>query len=235
MAHCVYMLDKTFHSPADAVKDVPDGATLLVGGFGASGIPTELLCALLDQGARELTVVNNNGGNGPVGLSQLFLAGRVRKLICSFARSANPAQPSAEAFAEVYRAGKIELECVPQGIMVERMRAAAAGLGPFFSPVSYGTQLAEGKETRVIDGKGYVLEQPLPGDYAFVKAHEADRWGNLTYRYAGRNFGPVMCMAARTAVVQVSRIVPLGTMPPEHVMTPSIFVKRVVQVAQEGA
>jgi 3-oxoadipate CoA-transferase alpha subunit len=230
------MLDKTVASLADAVQDVPDGATLLVGGFGASGIPTELLVALLDQGARDLTGVNNNGGNGPIGLSQLFLAGRVRKLICSFARSANPAQPSAAAFAEVYRAGKVELECVPQGIMVERMRAAAAGLGPFFSPVSYGSKLAEGKETRIIDGRGFVLEQPLPGDYAFVKAQHADRWGNLTYRYAGRNFGPVMCMAARTTVVQVDRIVALGSIAPEQVMTPGIFVKRVVQVERgEGS
>jgi 3-oxoadipate CoA-transferase alpha subunit len=224
------MLDKTVASLAEAVKDVHDGATVLVGGFGAAGIPTELMLALLDQGARELTIVNNNGGNGPIGLSQLFLAGRVRKLICSFARSANPAQPSAAAFAEVYRAGTIELECVPQGIMAERMRAAAAGLGPFFSPVSYGTKLAEGKETRVVDGKGYVLEQPLPGDFALVKARHADRWGNLTYRYAGRNFGPVMCMAAKTAIVQVDRIVPLGSIPPEQVMTPGIFVQRVVQV-----
>ena len=223
------MLDKTVASLADAVKDVHDGATILVGGFGASGIPTELLLALLDQGARDLTIVNNNGGNGPIGLSQLFLAGRVRKLICSFARSANPAQPSAAAFAEVYRAGKVLLECVPQGIMVERMRAAAAGMGPFFSPVGVGSKLAEGKETRVIDGRTFVLEQPLPGDFAFVKAHEADRWGNLTYRYAQRNFGPVMCMAARVTVVQVDRIVPLGSIAPEQVMTPGIFVKRVVQ------
>ncbi|HTP70958.1 MAG TPA: 3-oxoacid CoA-transferase subunit A [Burkholderiaceae bacterium] len=223
------MLDKTVASLADAVKDVHDGATVLVGGFGASGIPTELLLALLDQGARDLTIVNNNGGNGPIGLSQLFLAGRVRKLICSFARSANPAQPSAAAFAEVYRAGKVLLECVPQGIMVERMRAAAAGMGPFFSPVGVGSKLAEGKETRVIDGRTFVLEQPLPGDFAFVKAHEADRWGNLTYRYAQRNFGPVMCMAARVTVVQVDRIVPLGSIAPEQVMTPGIFVKRVVQ------
>jgi len=224
------MLDKTVPTLADAVRDIHDGATLLVGGFGAAGIPTELLVALLDQGARELTVVNNNGGNGPIGLSQLFLAGRVRKLICSYARSANPAQPSAAAFAEVYRAGKIELECVPQGIMVERMRAAAAGLGPFFSPVSYGTALAAGKETRVIDGRGFVLEQPMPGDFALIKAQHADRWGNLTYRYAQRNFGPVMCMAAKTAIVQVDRIVPLGGIPPEQVITPGIFVKRVVQV-----
>jgi 3-oxoadipate CoA-transferase alpha subunit len=224
------MLDKTVPTLADAVRGIHDGATLLVSGFGASGIPTELLVALLDQGARELTVVNNNGGNGPIGLSQLFLAGRVRKLICSYARSANPAQPSAAAFAEVYRAGKIELECVPQGIMVERMRAAAAGLGPFFSPVSYGTALAAGKETRVIDGRGFVLEQPMPGDFAFVKAQQADRWGNLTYRYAQRNFGPVMCMAAKTAIVQVDAIVPLGSIPPEQVMTPGVFVQRVVQV-----
>jgi 3-oxoadipate CoA-transferase alpha subunit len=224
------MLDKTVPTLADAVRDIHDGATLLVGGFGAAGIPTELLVALLDQGARELTVVNNNGGNGPIGLSQLFLAGRVRKLICSYARSANPAQPSAAAFAEVYRAGKIELECVPQGIMVERMRAAAAGLGPFFSPVSYGTALAAGKETRVIDGRGFVLEQPMPGDFALIKAQHADRWGNLTYRYAQRNFGPVMCMAAKTAIVQVDRIVPLGGIPPEQVITPGILVKRVVQV-----
>jgi 3-oxoadipate CoA-transferase alpha subunit len=228
------MLDKTVASLADAVKDVHDGATILVGGFGASGIPTELLLALLDQGARDLTIVNNNGGNGPIGLSQLFLAGRVRKLICSFARSANPAQPSAAAFAEVYRAGKVLLECVPQGIMVERMRAAAAGMGPFFSPVGVGSKLAEGKETRVIDGRTFVLEQPLPGDFALVKAHEADRWGNLTFRYAQRNFGPVMCMAARTSVVQVARIVPLGSIAPEQVMTPGIFVKRVVQVAADG-
>jgi len=227
------MLDKTVATLAAAVKDIRDGATLLVSGFGSSGVPTELLLALLDQGARELTVVNNNGGNGPVGLSQLFLAGRVRKLICSFARSSNPAQPSAAAFAEVYRAGRIELECVPQGIMVERMRAAAAGLGPFFSPVTYGTRLAEGKESRVIDGKGFVLEQPLPGDCAFVKAQHADRWGNLIYRYAGRNFGPVMCMAAKTAIVQVDRIVPLGSLPPEQVMTPGVFVQRVVQVPRE--
>jgi 3-oxoadipate CoA-transferase, alpha subunit len=224
------VLDKTVASCAEAVKDVPDGATVLIGGFGASGVPTELLVALLDQGARDLVVVNNNGGNGPAGLSQLFLAGRVRKLICSFARSSNPLAPSAEAFAEVYRAGRIELECVPQGIMAERMRAAAAGMGPFFSPVSFGTRPAEGKETRMIDGRGYVLEQPLAGDFAFVKGHQADRWGNLGFRYAGRNFGPVMCMAATVAVVQVDTIVPLGDMAPEHVHTPGIFVQRVVQV-----
>lgn len=223
------MLDKTVTTMEEAVRGVPDGAVLLVGGFGVSSVPTELLRALLDQGARELTIVNNNGGNGPLGLSELFRAGRVRKLICSYARSANPAQPSAEAFAEAYRAGQVELECVPQGTMAERMRAAGAGLGPFFSPVSYGTALAQGKETRVIDGVGYVLEQPLRGDFAFVKAQYADRWGNLSYRHAGRNFGPVMCMAAKVSVVQVDRIVPLGTIEPDNVHTPGIFVHRVIE------
>lgn len=224
------MLDKTCASVHEAVRDVQDGATLLIGGFGVSGVPTELLRALLDQGARELVVVNNNGGNGPLGLSELIGAGRVRKMISSYARSANPAQPSAAVFAEWYRAGKIELECVPQGTMAERMRAAGAGIGPFFTPTSYGTPLAEGKETRVIDGVGYVLETPLPGDFAFVKAQQADRWGNLMYRNAERNFGPVMCMAAKTAVVQVDEIVPLGSFDPVHVHTPGIFVQRVVEV-----
>jgi 3-oxoadipate CoA-transferase, alpha subunit len=225
------MLDKTVRSMQEAVKGVRDGAVLLVGGFGSSGVPTELLRALLDQGAKDLTVVNNNGGNGPIGLSELFAAGRVRKLICSFARSINAAQPSAAVFAEVYRAGKVELECIPQGTMAEKLRAAGAGLGPFFTPTSYGTKLAEGKETRVIDGVGYVLESPMKGDVAFVKAQHGDRWGNLTYRYAGRNFGPVMCMAAKTAIAQVDRIVPLGAIPPEQVVTPGIFVQRVVEVA----
>jgi 3-oxoadipate CoA-transferase alpha subunit len=223
------MLDKTQSSLQDAVRDVHDGATLLVGGFGVSGVPTELLCALLDQGARELVIVNNNGGNGPIGLNQLIAAGRVRKIITSYARSANPLNPSAEALATAYRAGKIELECVPQGTMAERMRAAGAGMGPFFTPTSYGTPLGEGKETRVIDGVGYVLESPLHGDFALVKAQQADRWGNLIYRNAERNFGPVMCMAAKTTVVQVEEIVPLGGIPPEQVMTPGIFVQRVVQ------
>lgn len=223
------MLDKTVSSMAEAVAGVFDGAVILVGGFGVSAVPTELLRALLEQGARDLTIVNNNGGNGPLGLSELFLAGRVRKLVCSCARSANPQLPSAEAFAQVYRAGKVELECVPQGTMAERMRAAGAGLGPFFTRVSYGTALAEGKETRVIDGVGYVLEQPLHGDFAFVKAQHGDRWGNLSYRHAGRNFGPVMCMAAKVTVAQVDRIVPLGGIEPDNVHTPGIFVHRVIQ------
>ncbi len=223
------MLDKTVATLADAVRGVHDGATLLVGGFGVSGVPQELLCALLDQGARELVIVNNNGGNGPKGLSQLIAEGRVRKVITSYARSANPARPSAQALAEAYHAGRVELECVPQGTIAERLRAAGAGMGPFFTPVSYGTPLAEGKETRVIDGRGYVLEHPLHGDFAFVKAQAADRHGNLVFKNAERNFGPVMATAAKTTVVQVEEIVPLGGIPPEQVMLPGIFVQRVVQ------
>lgn len=224
------MLDKTVETVHEAVRDVFDGATILIGGFGISGVPTELVRALLDQGATNLTIVNNNAGNGKYGLSELVEAGRVRKMICSFARSSNPLEPNAVAFAEAYRAGQIELECVPQGTMAERMRAAGSGIGPFFTPTAYGTSLAAGKETRIIDGTGYVLEQPLHGDFAFVKAQFGDRWGNLTFRNAERNFGPVMCMAARTAVAQVDDIVPLGAIPPEHVMTPGIFVKRLVRV-----
>src|SRR5690554_5768468 len=228
------MLDKRINSLEEAVADVQDGATLLIGGFGSSGVPTELICALLDQGARELTIVNNNAGNGPIGLSQLIEAGRVKKMICSFARSSSKLQPNAVAFAEAYKAGKIELECVPQGTMAERMRAAGAGMGPFYTPTSYGTKLAEGKESRVFDGVGYVLEQPLKGDFAFVKAQYGDRWGNLMYRYAGRNFGPVMAMAANVTVAQVDRILELGELAPEHVMTPGIFVQRVIEVDGDG-
>lgn len=222
------MLDKTLTSVAQAVADVHDGATVLIGGFGVSGVPTDLICALLDQGARELTIVNNNGGNGPVGLSQLIAAGRVRRMISSYARSSGR-QANAVAFAEAYTAGRIELECVPQGIMAERMRAAAAGNGPFFTPTGYGTKLAEGKETRVIDGRGYVLEQPLPGDFALVRAQAGDRWGNLCFHLAERNFNLVMAMAARVAVAQVDEIVPLGTIAPDAVQLPGIFVQRVVQ------
>jgi len=224
------MLDKTIATLEAAVADVPDGAVILIGGFGASGVPTELICALLDQGARDLTVVNNNAGNGPKGLSQLIEAGRVRKMICSFARSSDRKNPNAAAFATAWQAGSIELECVPQGTMAERMRAAGAGMGPFFTPAAYGTPLARGKETRVVDGVGYVLEMPLKGDFALVKAQRGDRWGNLVYRHAARNFAPVMCMAARTAVAQVDEIVSLGELPPEQVVTPGIFVQRVVRV-----
>ena len=223
------MLDKTVASMEEAVSGVKDGDTILIGGFGASAVPTELLQALLRQGATDLVVVNNNAGNGPLGLSELIAAGRVRKVICSYARSSNPAEPNQVAFAEGWRAGTVELECVPQGTMSERMRAAGAGLGPFFTPTAYGTALGEGKEARVIDGKGYVLENPLLGDFAFVRAHKADRWGNLIYRNADRCFGPIMCMAAKVAVAQVDAIVPLGDLAPENIHTSGIFVQRVVE------
>ena len=229
------MLNKVMPSLPAAVAGIGDGATLLIGGFGPSGVPTELLRALLDTGARELTIVNNNAGNGEAGLSELIRAGRVRKMICSFARSSNPRKPNAEAFGEWYRAGKIALEVVPQGTLAERLRAAGAGVGPFYTPTAYGTRLAEGKEAREFGGRGYVLEHPLHGDVAFVCAHRADAHGNLVYRYASRNFGPVMCMAARLAVAQVDEVVPLGGLPPEHVMTPGIFVQRVVEVRRDRA
>jgi len=211
------------------VSGIQDGSTLLVGGFGASGVPEALLVALLDTGVKGLTVVNNNAGNGEIGLSQLIRAGRVDKMICSYARSSNPKKPNAAAFAEWYTAGKIQLELVPQGTLAERLRAAGAGIGPFFTPTGYGTRMAEGKETRVINGRGYVLEEPLHGDVAFVKAHRGDPAGNLIYRYSSRNFGPVMCMAARMTVAQVDTVVALGDLPPDHVMTPGIFVQRVVE------
>lgn len=213
----------------DAVAGISDGSTLLIGGFGASGVPTELMQALLEEGVRELTVVNNNAGNGEPGLSQLIRAGRVRKVICSFARSSNSKKPNAAAFGEWYAAGKIELEVVPQGTLAERLRAAGAGMGPFFTPTAYGTRLAVGKETRSINGRGYVLEEPLAGDVAFVKAQYGDSVGNLTYRYASRNFGPVMCMAAKLTVAQVDQVLPLGELAPEQVVTPGIFVQRIVE------
>ena len=225
------MLDKTVSSYDAAVAGVPDGATILVGGFGASAVPTELLQALLRQGARDLTIVNNNAGNGPLGLSELIAAGRVSRVICSYARSSNPVEPNQVAFAEAWRAGTVALECVPQGTMSERMRAAGAGLGPFFTPTGYGTRLGEGKEARVIEGRGYVLEQPLPGDFAFVRAHKADRWGNLVYRNADRCFGPIMCMAAKVAVAQVDEVVPLGALAPDNIHTCGIFVQRIVRMA----
>ncbi|MFW8564617.1 3-oxoacid CoA-transferase subunit A [Orrella sp. 11846] len=224
------MMNKVFQTAQEALADVQDGATILIGGFGVSGVPTELVVALLEQGARDLTIVNNNAGNGPIGLSQLIEAGRVAKMVCSFARSSDKKNPNAVAFAQAYREGKIELEVVPQGTMVERMRAAGAGIGPFFTPTSYGTRLAEGKEQRVIDGVGYVLEQPLKGDVALIKAQYADPMGNLTYRYAGRNFGPTMAMAATVTVAQVDAVVDLGEISPEHVVTPGIFVQRVVEI-----
>ncbi len=206
-----------------AVADIPDGATVLIGGFGRAGQPVELIDALRRHGAGDLTVVNNNAGNGDHGLALLLRDGLVRKVICSF-----PRQSDSWHFDELYRAGRLELEVVPQGTLAERMRAAGAGIGGFYSPTGVGTLLAEGKEERELDGRRYVLERPLPGDYALVKAHVADRMGNLVYRKTARNFGPVMATAAQTTVVQVSRVVPTGDLDPEAVVTPSIYVDRVV-------
>lgn len=208
-----------------AVADIPNGATVLVGGFGAAGQPVELIEALVRSGASGLTIVNNNAGNGEVGLAALIAAGRVRKIICSF-----PRQHDSHHFDAKYRAGEIELELVPQGNLAERIRAAGAGIGAFFTPTGYGTPLAEGKEVREIDGRHYVLELPIRADFALIKAHIADEAGNLTYRKTARNFGPIMATAATTTIAQVSRVVPRGGIDPEHVVTPGIFVNRVVAV-----
>jgi len=221
------VIEKIQPSIIEALQIIPDGARVLVGGFGEAGVPFELLHALRDLGRRELTIISNNAGTYVQGIAALIAAGLVRKMICS-----HPRPPHSETFAAAYRAGRIELELVPQGTLAERLRAAGAGLGPFFTPTGYGTRLAQGKETRVVDGVGYVLEQPLAGDFALIKADLGDRWGNLTYRWAARNFNPVMCMAARHAIAQVNRVVKLGELAPEHVMTPGIFVKTVVPVGQ---
>jgi 3-oxoadipate CoA-transferase, alpha subunit len=190
-------------------------------------MPAELIDALIAQGARDLTIVNNNAGNGETGLAALLKAKRVRKIICSF-----PRQADSQVFDALYRAGEIELELVPQGNLAERIRAAGAGIGGFFSPTGYGTQLAEGRETRMIDGKPYVFETPIHADFALVKAFKGDRWGNLVYRKTARNFGPVMASAAKTTIAQVSVVVPLGELDPEHVVTPGIYVKRIVEAPQ---
>lgn len=221
------MINKIQPSIVQAVQAIPDGASVLVGGFGEAGIPFELLHTLRDLGRRDLTIISNNAGTEQAGIAALIVAGLVRKVICS-----HPRPPKSETFAAAYRAGKVDLEVVPQGTLAERLRAAGAGIGPFFTPTGYGTRLAEGKETRVIDGVGYVLEQPLHGDFALIKADLGDRMGNLTYRWAARNFNPVMCMAARHAIVQVNRVVELGELDPMHVMTPGIFVNTVVPVGQ---
>jgi len=213
------------YTDADAaVADVPDGATVLIGGFGTAGQPVELIDALRRQGARDLTVVNNNAGNGDHGLAALLKTGQVRKIICSF-----PRQSDSWVFDELYRSGRIELELVPQGNLAERMRAGGAGIGAFYTPTGVGTPLAEGKETRTIDGREYLLEYPIKGDVALIKAHRADRMGNLVYRKTARNFGPVMATAATTTVVQVSSIVDAGQLDPEAVVTPGIYVDRVVR------
>ena len=210
---------------AEAVAGIEDGSTVLVGGFGMAGMPVHLVDALIEQGARDLTVVSNNAGNGDTGLAALLAKGRVRKVICSF-----PRQADSWVFDGLYRAGKIELEVVPQGNLAERMRAAGAGIGAFFSPTGVGTPLTEGKETREIDGRTYVLEYPIKGDVALIGAYRSDRMGNLVYRKTARNFGPVMATAATLVVVQVSEIVETGALDPEAVVTPSIYVDRVVAV-----
>jgi len=219
------MIDKTVASLAQALQDVQDGATVLVGGFGGAGQPVELLDALVEQGARDLTIVANNAGNGETGLAGLLKAGRVRKLICSFPRAAD-----GQVFEALYKAGKVELELVPQGNLAERIRAAGAGIGGFFTPTGYGTDLARGKETRRIDGRDYVLEYPIRADLALIRADRADRWGNLTFRKAARNFNPVMAMAARCTIAQARELAPLGSLDPETIVTPGIFVSRVVHV-----
>ncbi|EWT03708.1 3-oxoadipate CoA-transferase [Intrasporangium chromatireducens Q5-1] len=217
-------------SVEQAVADIPDGATVLIGGFGPAGQPVELIEALVRGGATGLTVVNNNAGNGDVGLAALIAAGRVRKIVCSF-----PRQHDSHHFDAKYRSGEIELELVPQGNLAERIRAAGAGIGAFFTPTGYGTPLAEGKEVREIDGRHYVLEYPIRADYALIKAYQGDEAGNLVYRKTARNFGPVMATAATTTIAQVHELLPLGGIDPEAVVTPGIYVNRLVVVPREAA
>ena len=219
------MIDKRVRNLAEAVAGIPDGAVVLCGGFGGAGLADVLCEAVIEQGARDLTVVANNAGTGRTGLAALLAAGRVKRIICSFPRSAGSV-----VFEELYAQGRIELELVPQGTMSERMRCAAAGLGGFYSPVSVGTRLAEGKEHREIDGRLHVLEKPLKGDVALLAADRADRWGNLTYRKSARNFNPTMAMAASLSIVQVRHFIELGELDPEMIVTPGIFVDRIVEV-----
>lgn len=224
------MINKLADSVAQALAGVKDGATVLMGGFGTAGIPGELIDGLIAQGARDLTVVNNNAGNGDQGLAALLKAGQVRKIICSF-----PRQADSHVFDALYRSGKLELELVPQGNLAERLRAAGAGIGAFFCPTGYATELARNadgtpKETREINGKHYVLEHPIHGDVALIKAEKGDRWGNLTYRMSARNFGPVMATAAKTTIATVHEVVELGALDPEAIVTPGIFVSQVVKI-----
>lgn len=220
------MIDKSFPSAHEAVADVPDGAVVMVSGFGEAGSPVELIHALIDQGARDLTVVSNNCGSGEVGLAALFRAGRVRKVVCSFPRTAN-----STVFPELYRSGRCELELVPQGTLAERIRAGGAGIPAFYTPAAVGTPLAEGKETRRFNGRDYLLEHALRADFALIKAHAADAHGNTVYHKTARNFGPIMAMAAHTAVIQARRVIAPGQIDPETVVTPGIFVERVVEIA----
>lgn len=224
------MINKIAESAEAAVADIKDGSTILIGGFGTAGLPFVLVDALIAQGARDLVVVSNNAGNGDTGLAALLKAKRVRKIICSF-----PRQTDSWVFDGLYRAGEIELEVVPQGNLAERMRAAGAGIGAFYCPTGYGTLLAGDRETRRIDGRDYVLEFPIHGDFALIKALKGDRWGNLVYRETARNFGPVMAMAAKVSIAQVDEIVDLGGLDPEAVVTPGIYVQRVVATGIQAA
>ncbi len=219
------MINKVVASAAAAVADIPDGATVMIGGFGTAGMPSELIDALIAKGAKNLTIVNNNAGNGNSGLAALLKARQVKKIICSF-----PRQTDSWVFDGLYKAGDIELELVPQGNLAERIRAAGAGIGAFYTPTGYGTPLAEGKETRRIGDRDYVLEYPIRADIALIKALRGDRWGNLVYRKTARNFGPIMATAASCTIAQVREIVNLGDLDPETIATPGIFVRRVVEV-----
>lgn len=223
------MLDKIASSLEECFAGLEDGATVMISGFGTAGIPEVLIDGLIAHGARDLTVVNNNAGNGDTGLAALLATGRVKKIICSF-----PRQADSQIFDGLYRSGKIELELVPQGTLSERIRAAGAGIGGFYTPTAYGTRLAEGKETRLIDGKHQVLEYPIHGDLALIKAESGDRWGNLTYRKAARNFGPTMAMACRRTVASVHEVVELGELDPEAIVTPALFVSKILKIERRA-
>lgn len=218
-------MNKITPSIVDLMQNIKDGSTILIGGFGTAGQPAELIDVLIETGAKDLTIVCNNAGNGDYGLAKLLKAGYVKKMICSF-----PRQADSYVFDELYRAGKVELELVPQGNLACRIQAAGMGLGAIFTPTGFGTLLAEGKETRAIDGEDYVLEHPIKADFALIKAHKGDRWGNLVYKKSARNFGPIMAMAAEVTIAQVNEIVELGALDPEHIITPGIFVQHVVQL-----
>lgn len=224
------MINRIVESVEHALAGIENGSVVLVGGFGGAGMPDALIDGLITSGASDLTIVSNNAGSGETGLAALLKAGQVKRILCSF-----PRQADSHVFDTLYRAGKLELELVPQGNLAERIRAAGAGIGGFYTPTGYGTELAAGKETRLINGKHYVFEEPIHADYALIKAQQADRWGNLTYRMTARNFGPVMATAARCTIAQVDEVVDLGAIDPERVVTPGIHVQRVVCVGGENA
>jgi 3-oxoadipate CoA-transferase alpha subunit len=221
------MMDKTVQSLEAAVVDIFDGASIMIGGFGEAGSPIELIHALIDQGARDLTVISNNAGNGHVGLAALIEAGRVKRIVCSYPRSSN-----STVFTDLYQAGAIELELVPQGTLAARMQLGGSGIPAFYTPTGVDTPLAEGRETRVFNGQKYLLEEGLTADFALIRCHSSDPAGNLIYNMAARNFGPIMCMAAKTTIVQAKSVVPVGALNPEHVVTPGIFVNRVIEVSE---